>query len=84
MALLFIVASGGKLGTRIRGIDEGEEIGGVVKDGVELEIETLQSAAYDFAFNGGKDLNRELVHLIPEVLTGKQVDVCVGEFAEGG
>lgn len=84
MALLFIVASGGKLRTGVRGIDEGEEIGSVVKDGVELEVETLQSAAYDFAFNRGKHLNRELVHLIPEVLTGKQVDVCVGEFAEGG
>jgi hypothetical protein len=48
------------------------------------EGNTLQSAAYDFAFNGGKHLNRELVHLIPEVLTGKQVDVSVGKSSEGG
>ena len=82
MPLLLVVASGGELGSDIRGIDEGEEIGGVVEDCVELEIEALQSTAYDFAFYGCEDLNRQLVHLIPEVLTGKQVDVYLGELAQ--
>jgi hypothetical protein len=82
MSLLLVVASGGKLGTAIRGIDEGEKIGGVVEDCVELEIEALQSATYDFTLYRSKNLNWQLVHLIPEVLTGKKVDVCVGEFAE--
>ena len=84
MSLLLVVASGWKLGAGIRGIDEGEEIGGIVQDCVELEIETLQSAAHDFALYRSKNLNRQLVHLIPKVLTGEEVDVCVGELAQRG
>jgi hypothetical protein len=82
MPLLLVVASGGELGSGIRGIDEGEEIGGVIEDCVELEIEALQSAAYNFVLYGCKDFNRQLVHLIPEVLTGEQVDIYLGEFAQ--
>jgi hypothetical protein len=82
MPLLLVVASRGELGSGVRGIDEGEEIGGVVEDCVKLEVEVLQSAPYDFALYRCKNLNRQLVHLIPEVLTGKQVDVYLGEFAQ--
>jgi hypothetical protein len=82
MSLLFVVAACRELGASIRGIDEGEEIGGVVQDRVELEVEALQSAGHDLSLYGCKDLNRQLVHLIPEVLTGKQVDVYLGEFAQ--
>ena len=68
----------------VGGGDEGEEVGGVEEQHVEGDLEALNDIGDQLAFKDLDEFDGELVHLVPEVLTGQPFRVDVSELSEGG
>ena len=66
----------------VRG-DEGEEVRGVEEQRVERELESLHHLGNQLLLNGFDELDGQLVHLVPEVLTGQPVQVGTGQLPQG-
>lgn len=53
----------------VEGIDEGEEIGGIKEDLLQVDLELPHHLGHDIALDGGDRLAGHPVHVIPEALT---------------
>ena len=81
--LLFVVAALGEFRTRA-GVDVGEEIGAVVNQAAEIELEALAETSGHLLFKQPDVVLGDAVHMIPEVLRGQPSGIGGEETGEGG
>ena len=67
-ALLLALAALGQCVTLVEGVDEGEEIGGVEQDLLQVNRKHTHHLADDIALDGGNGRAGDPVHVVPEAL----------------
>jgi hypothetical protein len=75
-ALLLGMASAWQLRPIVDGIDVGEEVGRVEKEGVQGHAQGGQGGPDQLRFDPGQGFLSEGVHLVPEDLAGEGVEIC--------
>ena len=84
-AFLLGSASLGQLRLGIGGGDVGEEVGGVVKERVQVETQLPDHGAGQLALDGSENIQRDTVHLVPEELRRQRLHLQARkEPVEGG
>jgi len=84
-AVLLGMASARQFRPIVGGIDVGEEIGCVEKEGVQGHAQGGQGGPNQFRFYPGQGFLREGVHLVPKDLAGEGIKVCFRkELGQGG
>jgi len=57
--------------SRIEGVDEGEEVGGIEENALEVEVELADELRGEIALDGDEVLSGDAVHVVPEALAGE-------------
>ena len=84
VALLLVVPACRECGAGVGGGEKGEEVGGVVEDGVQREREVGEHTPDEGSLDRGQGRDGDAVHLIPEVLAREPRDIDAREVAQRG
>ena len=80
--LLLIVAALRQLG-RCAGVDVSEEVGAVVDQGAQVELQALDQPPTDLLLAGGDVIGGDQIHVVPEVLGREPSRVGRQQAAQG-
>lgn len=84
MPFLLVMASPWELAMGVLSGDEGEKVGGIVEKGIERDLIALDGFLHNVFFDEGKGLDGNLIHLVPEMLTGEGLQIHTRKRFQGG